>query len=149
MRSPSEPLAAEAGVTLLEVLVVMVIMALAMGLVVPAVGAGGARAALSADSRALLGAARLARQQAILEERETALVLDLRARTWAAPGASGGLSEGLDLSVVADRAETGRDTAAVRFLPDGSSTGGEIVLTAGDASRTIRIDWLTGHATLR
>ncbi|HYC03322.1 MAG TPA: GspH/FimT family pseudopilin [Azospirillaceae bacterium] len=149
MRSPSETLPPQAGVTLLEVLVVMVIMALAMGLVVPAVGAGGAQAALKADSRALLGAARLARQQAILEERETVLVVDLRARTWAVPGISGGLSEGLAIDVTADRAETGRDTASVRFLPDGSSTGGEIVLKAGEATRTVRIDWLTGHATLR
>ncbi|HYE49873.1 MAG TPA: type II secretion system protein [Azospirillaceae bacterium] len=139
----------EDGFTLLEVLAVVAVMALALALVVPAVGAGGGASALAADGRALLAAARLARQQAILEEREVVLTLDLERRRWSLPGAGGDLSGRVALTVTADAAETGAGAAAVRFLPDGGSTGAEVVLAAGEARRTLRIDWLTGHATLR
>lgn len=35
-------------------------------------------------------------------------------------------------------------TAAIRFLPDGSSTGGRVELWLGPLHRAIDIDWLTG-----
>ena len=36
----------------------------------------------------------------------------------------------------------------IRFYPDGSAAGGEVVFTAGDRSFHIAVDWLTSRVTL-
>lgn len=142
MRSRSE-----SGFTLLELIVALAVVALVLAVTVPRldIGAGGLRA----DEHALLSALRLAREQAILTETETAFTIDLETLRWSVPaaGAQGVLSGRASLVVMADIGEKGPRTAAVRFLPDGASSGGEFLLQAGEGRRTVRVDWLTGRVT--
>jgi general secretion pathway protein H len=142
MRSRSD-----AGFTLLELLVVLALMGLVLAIVTPRLDLGAS--ALRADERALVGALRLARDHAIRAERETRFTLDLANGRWAVTdaGAEGALSGRSDLTVTADAAETGRRVAAVRFMPDGTATGAEFVLTKAEARRTVRVDWLTGRVS--
>jgi len=41
-----------------------------------------------------------------------------------------------------------RDQAAVRFFPEGASTGGRIVIKRGEAAWRVDVAWLTGEVTL-
>ena len=38
-----------------------------------------------------------------------------------------------------------QDTGAIRFFPDGSSTGGRVTLMVGERSYAVDVDWLTGR----
>ena len=42
----------------------------------------------------------------------------------------------------------GERVAAIRFFPDGGSTGGRVVLGFGDRERAVDVDWLTGRVRL-
>ena len=43
---------------------------------------------------------------------------------------------------------TGPNRGNIRFFPDGSSTGGRIILKWGSRKRRVDINWLTGRITL-
>lgn len=139
---------AEAGYTLLEMLAVLVILALVAGIAAPRL-AGLGRPAVSGDAVSLVASLRLARQQAVFGGRESVLSLDTDQGSWTIDGAPAGrLSREVRASVTTDAAEAGRREAAVRFYPDGRSSGARIALRAGEAARRIEIDWLTGHVSL-
>ena len=139
---------AEAGYTLLELLAVLVILALVAGIAAPRL-ADMARPAVTGDAAALAASLRFARQQAVFAGRESVLMLDIEAGTWSIDGAPAGrLNRSVHASITTDADEAGRAHAAVRFYPDGRSSGARIALAAGDVARRIEIDWLTGHVTL-
>ena len=39
-------------------------------------------------------------------------------------------------------------TGEIQFFPDGSSTGGQILLVGANALRVVTVDWLTGLVTI-
>ena len=129
----------------------LALVGLVLAIVAPRLDLGGS--ALRADERALVSALRLARDRAILMERETLFTLDVATGRWAVDGgadgtgAAGALSGRGALTVTADASETDGRTASVRFMPDGAASGAEFVLTAGAARRVVRVDWLTGRVT--
>jgi general secretion pathway protein H len=45
-------------------------------------------------------------------------------------------------------AEDGLGAGGLKFFPNGTSTGGRVVLAAGDGRRAVNIDWLTGRVTV-
>ena len=45
---------------------------------------------------------------------------------------------------VAEPERAGAARGGFRFFPDGSSTGGDVVLRSGDNELKICVDWLTG-----
>jgi general secretion pathway protein H len=49
---------------------------------------------------------------------------------------------------VAETEATGQGLGAIRFAPDGSSTGGWIELSDGRRRLQLGIDWLSGRVTL-
>ena len=44
--------------------------------------------------------------------------------------------------------EDGLGAGGLLFFPNGTSTGGRVVLGAGDGSRAVNVDWLTGRVTV-
>ena len=68
------------GVTLLELLVVLAIMALIAGMVLPTFGEGVPTSTLKSSARQLASGLRMARTEAVAQKRETFLWLDLRGR---------------------------------------------------------------------
>lgn len=53
------------------------------------------------------------------------------------------------VSAVTAKLEQGaRKIHHIRFLPDGSTTGGSVTLSEGDITMVLHIDWLTGATTL-
>jgi general secretion pathway protein H len=139
--------AKDQGFSLLEILVVMAIIAMA----------GAALTMVyrprQADARQTVSLvaneALKARFEAISRNATRSIVLDLGARQLFG-GSENARSLPRDLSFAATVAEnpvSAKGKAEIQFFPDGSSTGGEIVVSDGRVSFFIRVFWLTGTVT--
>jgi general secretion pathway protein H len=146
MRSP-----AEAGFTLLELLIVLGIMALAAGFAMPLATRPAGDATLTATARKLAADMRMARASAIRDNAERTLTLDLARRRFWVDGLTDAspIAGGIVIDVVTVRAEQRSPSQGrLRFFPDGSATGGTVMLTGGGRSVTVKLDWMTGHASV-
>ena len=134
------------GVTLVELLVVLAIVSLAVALALPysARSAGAQRYAAFVQTAA--AELRNARMQAVFSNRESVLTIDLDGRTLSlgASGRSRTIPDGIDLAVVTSAGEVRGGSAGFRFFPDGTSTGGRIVVTYQGKKKMIAVSWLTG-----
>lgn len=140
----------QAGFTLLELLVVMVLMGLMYTLVPPMFTSGGG-AELRAAARQLAAGLRKTRNQAIISRQEAVLTVDVAARQFRVAGDARQftLPREAQVNVFTAKSEAVDDkVAAIRFYPDGSSTGGGITLVNGGRQFRVDVDWLTGNVTL-
>ena len=132
---------AQRGFTLLEMLVVIVLISLAAGLV----GFGLQQGLKAAREHQVVGqmvdALRSTRARAIVSGQTASTVFDLQALSFKAPGRPA-KHWPADLQVTLHTAE--QAGAAVAFYPDGSSTGGNLLLAHGSRRWRIDIGWLTG-----
>ena len=136
------------GFTLLELLVVLAIAALLLAVAPPLITAAIPGAELKASARRVAAGLRLAREEAIRTGRDVAFTLDLETHSFEVDGRfrRGKLPKGLDLKLEAAETEMlDEHRGAVRFFPDGSSTGGRIILTRHDAGYQVGVQWLTGR----
>lgn len=138
------------GFTLIEVLVVLVIMALVMVVVVPAISKtrGGSLSDVARDLQVEL---RRTRSAAVLQQQSRSLVLDVQGRSyWQDTAGDDKRSIGRDIAVRARVASTELHDglAAIRFFPDGSSTGGHVRLAGAAGGLRIDVDWLSGKVSL-
>lgn len=138
----------EAGFTLIELLVVLAIMALAVSLAPALLSPGRAKVALAAGARTLAAELRAARGRAVAQDSETALTLDVDARTIAGNGAAVALPLGVALEFTGPLGLIDGGKGSIRFFPDGSSTGGTVTLSAAGEKRMVAVHWLTGRISL-
>lgn len=118
---------------MLELLVVLLIAACAVALVAPQLSGGAGAQALQGRARELAAALRASRSEAIARQSEVVFALDEALRRRLEP---------LSVEVAG-----GRDSA-IRFFPDGSSSGGRITLGAAGRSAAIEVHWLTGKVVI-
>lgn len=148
--------ARQAGFTLIEIAVVLVIIALAYGLVTPAFSNFVAGARLEGAARQLAMALREARSTAIVTGRALRFHIDPATPGWRFGDRHGAFDRRLSvrLETVAGapggagetRGDTGDETG-IAFFPDGRSTGGRIMLESAGRGRIIEIHWLTGRVS--
>ncbi|MFW6027396.1 MAG: GspH/FimT family pseudopilin [bacterium] len=145
--SQGHPIPRQAGFSLLEVLAVLTLMALVLGAVTFRAGGGLESVRLDALARHVSGELNHARMSAIRENREALFLVDMEARSYGAQEADHALPEGVNIRVVTARGEASPDATlgAIRFFPDGTSTGGRVELRRESRRRAVRVDWLTGH----
>jgi len=139
------------GFTILEVVIVLVLAAImyALMLAVPMRGASGAD--LKSAARTLASGLRQAQTTAMSTRRDAVLTVDVEAREFVMPGDSQArkLPDGLDLKLYTAQSEvSSAQKGAIRFYPDGSSTGGRITVSAGERKYLVDVDWLTGRVTI-
>ncbi|MDO9712290.1 GspH/FimT family pseudopilin [Paracraurococcus lichenis] len=140
---------AEAGFTLLEMIVVLAVLALVAGLFAMRGPPRSAALDLRAAAGTLVQDLRLARATAIARNASRRVLLDPADARWQAEGgAPRALPPGTAMVVRAAATETGGRLAAIRFAPDGSSTGGWIELADGRRRMQLGIDWLSGRVSL-
>jgi general secretion pathway protein H len=135
----------EFGFSLLEVLVVLGILAVALTLVAPSFTR--ARSALAVRNAAydLAAHLRAARAAANAQSIQKVLVFDQTTRKyWAEGVAPRVLPQSVRVGLVVPESEQVGRTARIRFLPDGSASGGKIVLQDGKATWAVVVDWLSG-----
>jgi general secretion pathway protein H len=143
---PTAPFRPDAGVTLLEMLVVLAILASAS-----VIGMSALRSARGGDdvlraTNGLAAAMRSVRAQAMRESRPTTLYVDLQLRTyWTEPGARRQLPAGLSLaSRVPDGDQISPTLVRLRFEPDGSAADGSITVSDGTRRSEVQIRWPVG-----
>jgi general secretion pathway protein H len=143
--------ARQRGVTLLELLIVISIMAFAVAIVLPTLGGGPSTSELKSAARELASGLRYARGQAIVRRSEALLVLDIDARTFTLPPDARvhRLPEKIGIKLfTAQRDVVSEKVGAIRFFPDGGSNGGRITLAAGERKFDVDVDWLTGRVAI-
>lgn len=139
------------GLTLIELIVVLAIMAAAVALVVPRFGAGSEAIALETATRQIAAGLRLARTRAVESGRDTSFVLDLKSARFIVTGDARErrLPDGLAFGLyTATSEQVNADQGGIRFFPDGSSTGGRVAVAAGAARRFVDVNWLTGRVAV-
>lgn len=139
------------GFSLLELIVVMAVLALAAGLFAPRMTS--TRDALRFKTTAVSLAADLRATRAVARRTnvETALVLDVEHRIYSGEGVPHArrLPATISVSFEAQAETTSASGAGMfRFKPDGTATGGVIRLQSASSRASIAIDWLTGGIDL-
>jgi general secretion pathway protein H len=134
------------GFTLAELLVVLAMIALASIFILPSVQGQRTQSALRTASNSIQAGLAEARLHAIRENRESVVVFNQVERHFA--NGEGKVVATLPPEIRAEfltaKGASFYGDPAFRFLPDGSATGGKILLQ--DSGTAIRIDvhWLTG-----
>lgn len=139
------------GFTLIEVMVVLLLLGMTYALVPPMFDIGGSTAELKAGARQVAAGLRKARSRAITGREESTLTLDVEARNFRLSGdaATRSLPRQAEISVFTAQGEVvDAHTAAIRFYPDGSSTGGRVSLAMGERKFLVDVDWLTGQVEI-
>ena len=138
------------GFTLVEVLVVLVIAALALTLVGTSISRSISGAEMRQAANKVAASLRYTRTRAILTKSEQVFVLDTESGNYtAADREPVTLPEGMNVELNTARSELTSETAGgIRFFPDGGSTGGNVRLEANGRIYRVNVAWLTGEASL-
>ncbi len=138
------------GFTLLEILVVIALMGMMYALVPPMFSSSGTTE-LRAAARQLAAGLRKTRGHAIATRKEATLTVDVEQHRFKLDGDTRDypLPKKAELTVFTAQSETVADNlAAIRFYPDGSSTGGAISVADGSTKFRVDVDWLTGDVVI-
>jgi general secretion pathway protein H len=138
------------GFTLIEVIVTLTILSLALVLVAGFKAPWSSGLSVTATAAELASGLRLARSEAIANNRPVAFDLDLighRYRVGAGDVRSVPLNLSIELLTIAGE-QRAAGVADIRFNPDGSSTGGRITLADGRRRMAVGVDWLTGRVSV-
>ena len=139
------------GFTLLELMVVLVIGALAYTIILGVPFRGPSTADLKAASRTLAAGLRQAQTTAMATRRDATLMLDLDAHEFVVSGVEGArpLPKDIELRLFTAQTEAvSEKKGAIRFYPDGSSTGGRITVASGERKYLVDVDWITGRVSI-
>lgn len=142
------------GFTIVELLVVLALAALVLSVVPPLISAALPGVELKSSARRAMASLNLARESAIRSGSAIALIVDVEQRKLELDGfRTITLPKGLDLDLNAARREIlDENRGAIRFFPDGSSTGGRITITAGEDDNRhgyqVGVSWLTGRVRI-
>lgn len=140
---------ASRGFTLIEMLAVIVLIAIAV--TVTAVSLRGrARGQLEASAQRVAAGLRDTRMRAMATGKPQWFTVDLRGHAWAGPGREPhAFPADADVRVTSAAQDTDQaGLARIRYFPDGSSSGGNVVLSHDQRSTRIDVDWLTGAVTV-
>lgn len=146
---------ARSGFTLVEVLVVLAIAGLMLAVTPPLLSGALPGLELKGAARRTASALRLTRELAIAEGRPAAWMIDIANNAYRIDGRGrdGRLPGGIALELVAAADEMASETqGAIRFFPDGTSTGGRVILKRGEPGRErgyqVGVNWLTGRVLI-
>jgi general secretion pathway protein H len=149
---PTSQTERQAGFTLVELLAVLVILALAATAVLQ-IGRGSVESArvraFLIDAEAMMREARIAAVETMAEQD---VVVDTKARRLVSQGTGMVLDvpSGVSLEGKLARLEgKARGSYVVRFYPSGGSTGASLPFRFRGKVYELRVNWLTGHADVR
>ncbi len=140
---------ASSGFTLLEMLIVVAVLGLVLGMIVLRGPVRSQGLDTRAAAREVAGTLRAARARAITTDRPVLFLLDPAHHAFQVEGSPPRtLPTGLNAALLS-RAQLGqRPLSAISFAPDGSSSGGAVVLADGHHRLAVSVDWLTGRVSI-
>jgi general secretion pathway protein H len=140
----------ESGFTLIELLVVLAILSLVVALGTPVFRRALPGLELKTGAESVAAALRDARALAIGRNVEVELVVNLDDRSLRVTGEPPlRLASDIGISLLTAREEVlAARIGAIRFYPDGTSTGGGITLALGNRIYRVVVDWLTGRVAV-
>lgn len=135
------------GFTLIEVIVTLAILGVTLILVAGYKPSWSSRLGIKGTAVELASGLRLARSEAILRNRPVAFDLDVIGHRYrVGEGTERRLPANLTIELLTIAGESrGVGIGDIRFNPDGSSTGGRIMLAGGQQRMAVGVDWLTGR----
>ncbi|MBV8740062.1 MAG: GspH/FimT family pseudopilin [Alphaproteobacteria bacterium] len=138
------------GFSLIELLVVLAVLGFALVLIVGYRAPWSSGLSLRGTAAELAAELRLARSQAIAENHPVAFALDLAGHRYqVGNGPPHALPAQLAVALLTISGERrGGTVGDIRFNPDGSSTGGRIMLADGARRVAVGVDWLSGRVRI-
>jgi general secretion pathway protein H len=134
------------GFTLLELIVTLFVVLLTIGLAVPVIGRSSDAIRARADVAGFSAVLRHARERAITSRQSHAVVIDPAARRMTVlVAADGSVKETRTLPERLTVEASPPPALTVRFEPEGTSSGGDYRLRAGDVVYRVTIDPITGR----
>jgi prepilin-type N-terminal cleavage/methylation domain-containing protein len=134
------------GFTLLELIVTLFVIMLTIGLAVPVIGRSSEAIRARADVAGFSAVLRHARERAITSRESHAVVIDPAARTMTVlAGDAGEVKQRRTLPERVTVQATPPPALTVRFEPQGTSSGGDYRVTAGDVVYRVTVDPITGR----
>ena len=140
-----EALSNQRGFTLLELIVTLLVIALAVGLAVPTIGRSTEAVRVRAEVAGFSAIMRHARERAIVTRTAQAVVIDGHRVRRVAGGPDGEVRETRTLSERLTIEADPPPALTVRFEPQGGSSGGDFRLTSGTIVYRVTVDALTGR----
>ena len=140
-----------AGVTLLELLVVLMLIAIISAIAIPILGPGVSNTDLKTAARKVAAGLRMARNDALATRVDTRVLLDLEHRTFQIERDSKVYALPKDMQMKLFTAQSdlvSETTGTIHFFPDGGSNGGRVTLAAGERKYEVDVDWLTGRVAI-
>lgn len=136
-----------AGMTLLEMLLVIALVAISATLAVMAMGGGREGQQLRNSVRELTAQLRYTRTQAIVHGQPQQFRIEPASGRWeAANGRHGQLPERLRVRFTgAAQLQPSAGIGAIAFYPDGGASGGRIELLGARAGWQLDVAWITGQ----
>jgi len=141
----------DAGLTLLEVMVALMLVTAALLLALQWFSPGAGRSNVRLIGREVAVGLRSARTKALASNQPATFILDAVTHSWRIDehGASRSIPEGVKVRMrAADQLNVRPREGRIIFFPDGSSSGGVITVMARGQAVRIEVDWLTGRIAL-
>ena len=136
-----------AGVTLVELLIVVTLMATLAAVLAPILIPSPSRTLRNSASE-IATTLRETRRQAQAQQARRRFVVDTAARRYGIEGAASWhqLPDGVEVELTtAESLVRDRQRGGIDFFPDGSSTGGRVALGMEGRALRVDIEWLTGR----
>lgn len=139
------------GFTLVELLAVLVVLAIAAGVSAAHLGTRHSGEVLQAAAHELASRCRAARAAAIRRASDQTVIIDMAHRLVRAGNDVPPLRIADTISVSSQTSATEQrspSVAGIRFFPNGASTGGKVRLETGRQAYEVRVNWLTGRVVV-
>lgn len=151
-REPCRAWRRDAGFTLIEMLVALMLVALMATIALPLARGGTARRDIEVSARLLANTLRQLQSEAVRAGAARSLLLDVAERAYRRDDQTAWTrlpdGVGIDATVAAAEIVAPR-TLRLAFHPDGSASGGTLVLSERHRRMTIAVDWLSGRIDMR
>lgn len=133
------------GFSLLELMLVMVLIAIAFAVLLPR-WTGPSKGSLNSTVHDLVNALQECKLQAMTSGKLQTFVWNPATRQWRTATRQGNIPAPIEVSLIyaKDTTQSGREPS-IDFSPDGRSTGARLSLQQGQQQRTLNVDWLTAQ----
>lgn len=136
------------GFTLVELIVVLAIGGLLMAVTPPLITAALPGVELKAGARRAAAALRQTRELAVARGIDATWLVNIETGKYEIEGQrrKGALPDGIEIELVGAQDELrSEEVGGIRFFPDGTSTGGRVILKRGERGYQVGVNWLTGR----